>query len=111
MTLLINGLLKPVYNVKSFKDVAKALNWIKAGNKVDLIITDYLLPEINGLEFIEYLRNDLLYKGIPTILITGVKPNHLLQEPGLTNSVKIIHKPFNPKSFTQTVHESLLIKQ
>ncbi|MFQ3307672.1 MAG: CheY-like chemotaxis protein [Candidatus Midichloriaceae bacterium] len=42
--------------------------------ELDLIITDYQMLSINGLEFAESIKNDLNYKDIPIILYTQL-PN------------------------------------
>jgi two-component system chemotaxis response regulator CheY len=38
--------------------------------KVDLILTDINMPDINGLELISYLRNNANYLSIPVIIIS-----------------------------------------
>lgn len=38
--------------------------------KVDLILTDINMPDINGLELISYLRNNENYLAIPVIIIS-----------------------------------------
>jgi two-component system chemotaxis response regulator CheY len=38
--------------------------------KVDLIITDINMPDINGLELISFVRENPIYQHIPTIIIT-----------------------------------------
>ncbi|MDA8429497.1 MAG: response regulator [Geobacteraceae bacterium] len=38
--------------------------------KVDLILTDINMPDINGLELISYLRNNANYLTIPVIIIS-----------------------------------------
>ena len=38
--------------------------------KVDLIITDINMPDINGLELISFVRENPIYRHIPTIIIT-----------------------------------------
>jgi len=38
-------------------------------SKVDMVISDHLMPEISGLEFIKKIR--LLYPGIIRIILTG----------------------------------------
>jgi two-component system chemotaxis response regulator CheY len=38
--------------------------------KVDLILTDINMPDINGLELISYLRNNSNYLTIPVIIIS-----------------------------------------
>ena len=38
---------------------------------IDLIITDYNMPEMDGLEFITILKGKTDYKNIPVLLMTG----------------------------------------
>ena len=49
----------------------KALELL-AARRYDLVITDLLMPEMNGLEFIRHLRE--LSPEIPVILLTGATP-------------------------------------
>jgi CheY-like chemotaxis protein len=37
----------------------------------DLVITDVMMPTMNGLEFIERLRSDPKYAGIPILVVSG----------------------------------------
>ena len=37
----------------------------------DLIITDYMMPVMNGPEFCRHLRNDILLRHLPVIMLTG----------------------------------------
>ncbi len=38
---------------------------------VDLIVTDFLMPEMNGLDFLERLRADARYQDFPVIMFTA----------------------------------------
>ncbi len=38
---------------------------------VDLIVTDFLMPEMNGLAFLESLRADERYQNFPVIMFTA----------------------------------------
>lgn len=38
---------------------------------IDLILTDYNMPEMDGLEFITVLKGNTAYKHIPVLLMTG----------------------------------------
>jgi two-component system chemotaxis response regulator CheY len=37
---------------------------------VDLIITDINMPDINGLELISFVRENPIYRDIPTVIIS-----------------------------------------
>ena len=47
----------------------KAALAILARSKIDLIVTDYKMPEMNGVEFLERVQKD--FGSIPTIMITA----------------------------------------
>ena len=55
-------------NITSVNSVSKALNLIK-DVKYDLVITDYDMPQYNGLELLRELKR--LYPNIPVIFYTG----------------------------------------
>jgi len=38
--------------------------------KVDLIITDINMPDINGLELIHFIKENPIYRHIPTMIVT-----------------------------------------
>lgn len=66
-------------------------------SRPSLVITDYHMPGINGMELAEmmYLREDL--REIPIVLLTAkgfsLNPNDLAK----TNIVRIVSKPFSPR--------------
>ena len=57
--------------VEAFDNPLKALNWLDS-NHPDLIITDYRMPEINGVELIRQIREKPDFQDIPIMMITVV---------------------------------------
>ena len=57
--------------VESFEEPLKALNWLDH-NHPDLIITDYRMPEMNGVELIRQIRSRPACQDIPIMMITVV---------------------------------------
>lgn len=62
--------------LSSHYDVFQAVNGKEALEKVqqvmpDLIITDYMMPVMNGREFAQNLKKDILLQHIPVIMLTG----------------------------------------
>ncbi len=60
--------LETDYNVHTFLSAKKALDYIKKNN-VDLVISDYLMPEMDGITFLAQVRDDK--PEIPRIILTG----------------------------------------
>ena len=51
--------------------LAKLDSAIKAGQPYDLVFSDFWMPNMNGLEFIERLRADSRFKGLPVYALTA----------------------------------------
>ena len=60
--------LETEYNVESFTDTTDALAFIGA-NPIDVIISDYLMPKMNGIEFLGKAKE--LQPETSRILLTG----------------------------------------
>lgn len=73
----------------------------------DLIITDYHMPHLSGLELCATLRNDPLTRDIPAILLTAAGYNIDQQDAKNAGIHCMIAKPFSPRQLLQTVHDML----
>ena len=60
--------LETEYAVKSFLSADEALQYIK-GNEVDLVVSDYLMPEMDGISFLARVRE--IRPEVPRIILTG----------------------------------------
>ena len=60
--------LETDYNLKTFISAKKALDYIK-DNPVDLVVSDYLMPEMDGISFLIKVRE--LVPEVPRIILTG----------------------------------------
>jgi DNA-binding response OmpR family regulator len=66
-----------------------------ANNSADLIITDLVMPRMNGIEFIEHIRSDQRFALLPVILLTAQTgpQNRLTAEKVGANA--FLEKPFD----------------
>lgn len=67
---LIRSIDKDI-NVQSFSDPVKALGWAKQ-NRHDLIITDFKMPVMDGVEFTQWIRQIPACMDVPIVIITCV---------------------------------------
>lgn len=71
----------------------------------DLVITDYQMPILSGLELCAKLRADSQTEGIPAIMLTARGFSLGDEETQNTNIRKILPKPFSPREVLRTVKE------
>lgn len=62
--------LSPLYNVLTAENGVEALKILEKEN-VCLVISDVMMPEMDGLELCERLKSDVDYSHIPVILLTA----------------------------------------
>lgn len=105
--------LESEYNIMTFTKASEALEYITE-NAVDLVISDYLMPEMNGIEFLGKVRN--VKPEIPRIILTGYadKENAIkaINEVGL---FQYIEKPWENDNLLLIIRNGIekfqLIKQ
>lgn len=71
LTKILSSITRfPSIEVMTFADETKALTWLKS-NTADLILLDYKLPQISGLEMITLIRQWPQYVGVPIVIVTA----------------------------------------
>jgi DNA-binding response OmpR family regulator len=70
LELLKFNLLSEGYEVKAFFNAVDALKYVTAEN-TDLVITDWMLPEMDGLDLCRNLKHNPSTQDIPVVMLTG----------------------------------------
>jgi len=85
--------------VRTATSVFRALEALHDGSpRPALIITDLIMPQTNGWDFLKHLRGEPLLRSLPTIVITGGEPGDV---EGLADAV--LQKPIDLAELTDTV--------
>jgi CheY-like chemotaxis protein len=75
--------------------------------KPDLIILDWMMPELSGLELLRALKADPALSSIPVFMLTA-KGRKEDEEKGLASgAARFISKPFSPKALLGAVLQQL----
>ena len=84
------------YDVQWLPDGLQGVKWLQAGNTPDLIISDIRMPGMRGDDFLEWIKQNELFRHIPVIMLSSedsTSERIRLLEIG---AVDYIVKPFNP---------------
>jgi two-component system chemotaxis response regulator CheY len=77
--------------------------------KVDLILTDINMPDINGLELISYLRSNSNYLSIPVFIISTEGSQKDIEKGKLLGANEYLVKPFDPARLQALISSYLCI--
>lgn len=69
---------------------------ILAKEKVDLILLDLILPEMDGYELLQHLKLDEVQRAIPVIVVSGNKDTERVIRCIEAGAEDYLFKPFNP---------------
>lgn len=97
------------YDVTEAQDGQEALEALEGGLIPDLVITDSLMPRLNGLELVRNLRNspDASVASLPVIMLTSRQGERDIIE-GLANGLDdYVTKPFSPDELAARVRTVL----
>jgi putative two-component system response regulator len=78
-------------------------------NVVDLILLDLNMPEMNGLETLEYVKKNSEYKSIPVIVVTSKEEEK--RKTYQMGADDFISKPYSPEELKLRVYNHLRIKK
>lgn len=93
-------------------DIFEAANGFEAlrilpREKVDLVITDINMPDINGLELVAFVRQNANYKNTPLIIVS-TEGSQRDREKGLALGANAyLVKPFVPDALQQLIRQFL----
>ena len=104
MRKIVKNVLKQINieNVVEAENGKHALNVLKSED-VDLIISDWMMPEMTGIEFLKACKDDDEKKKIPFIMVTAEGQKESVMEAIKTGVDNYIVKPFTPDKLKEAI--------
>lgn len=93
---LLRRLMAEHFLVETASNGEQALEVLKK-KRIDLVVSDVMMPEMNGLELAQIIKNDLITSHIPVILLTAKSANEDVIRGLETGADGYITKPFHPR--------------
>lgn len=94
MTSFISSCLSNDYIVETAEDAQSALSLLEEKH-FNLIISDIMMPGVDGISFVKKLKSDVSYSHIPVILLSAKIENSTKAEGLMSGADAFIEKPFS----------------
>jgi two-component system chemotaxis response regulator CheY len=104
--IIVSALAKEGYSVMEAIDGSDAAALFD-GRPVDLLITDFNMPNMNGAELIKKVRSIKKYEYVPILLLTTEVKQDKIQQAIDGNITAHIKKPFDAQEFIKVVKRAL----
>lgn len=105
--IIINTLKRAGYeDIVEAEDGKDAL--VKLGeNKIDFVITDWNMPEMDGLTLVSHMRQSDDYKSMPVLMVTTRSVKDDIVEALKAGVNNYIVKPFTPETLKEKIDQVL----
>lgn len=102
--MLRHALCGAGFNVTEAVDGEHGLE-VLSGIDPDVIITDINMPKLDGFGFIERVRRDAAYRGVPILVLTTESSPEKKARAREAGATGWIVKPFNPETLIAVVRK------
>jgi CheY-like chemotaxis protein len=93
------------YRVLTAKNGQEALEMCQSAGKVDLVLTDVVMPEMGGVKLTQELRK--MDPGLRVLVLTGYLMPEDMEQLENQDIQGILHKPLDAETLAQTVRKAL----
>ena len=91
-------------NIKGFENPKEGLEYCKTHN-IDLLLVDYMMPELNGIDLVSELKKEK--PDVPVVMITAINDLQLRKKAVMSGIEAFLPKPINVNDFKETVFKLL----
>lgn len=93
------------YTVDLAEDGVEALEMLADGPLPDVVLTDILMPRLDGPGLVEVMQREM--PAVPIVLMTGFADRRLLQDNPLLAHRPLLRKPFEPDLLIELIDEAM----
>jgi two-component system response regulator AtoC len=108
LMILKQSIVKAGYNVITAKNGEEGIALL-ATSKVDLVLTDYLMPGISGVEVLNIIKQNQPL--LPVVMLTAHGDVELTIKAIQLGAIDFIEKPIQPKELVEVIRRSLAISE
>ena len=102
-TLLRSMVAKEGYDVVVVEDGREAYRILKSDSNFCAAIFDMVMPHLEGLDIVSYMRTEKRLRRIPVLMISAERDLQLMAKSFVAGATLFLAKPFNPDQFKTTL--------
>lgn len=106
---LVRKLTPPGTEIVTFTSPLEGLQWC-GSNEPDLLIVDYMMPDINGIEFIETVRKLYPADTVPILMVTAAHEKEVRYQSLTAGANDFLTKPIDRHEFDPRVRTMLSLR-
>lgn len=110
---LIRGIIEKTATAMGFEVLhaangADALTLLESGGKeINLVLLDWNMPMMNGIDVLKNMRADDRFQGIPVLMVSTESEEDKIKEAIDAGAHGYLTKPFNADKLTNAIHQVL----
>lgn len=111
--VMLRGIVEgihPKIEVTEFGDPVAALSWSQ-GHDSDLLLLDYRMPDLNGVEFARRYRSDLARRDVPIVLMAVIGDEPIRQAALDAGVIDFMVKPLRPRELKARCRNLLSLRR
>ena len=109
LLLTVSSFMKKIgYTVYEAATPTTALELVRdLSVKIDLVLTDYIMPEMNGWTMMQKVRE--IRPNIKCIYASGFSPDNVLLSAALDSKIILIQKPYNFEKLSEIINKEIMM--
>ncbi|MCK6374034.1 MAG: response regulator [Zoogloea sp.] len=106
---LVRKLTPPGTEIVTFSSPLEGLQWCSS-HEPDLVIVDYMMPDLNGIEFIQTVRKLYPADTVPILMVTAAHEKEVRYESLAAGANDFLTKPIDRHEFDPRVRTMLSLR-
>lgn len=107
ISLLTHFLSREGYKILAARDGIEAVQALQRESEIDLVILDYMLPHMDGLQIVKHIRDDAHWNATPILMLTAQSDERNIVRTLDAGANDYVTKPFRPQELVARVRRLL----
>lgn len=95
------------FSVQSFRSARAAVEALRTGTRPDALLLDINMPEVSGIDMLEFLRREEGFKNMPVVMLSSETTDVQVDQAMALGANAFMFKPVSIEELEQALKEVL----